>query len=217
LNITSPLPSHHLDIINMDKLEGKIALVTGGGSGINLAFVKLLVNAGCNVLIADISLHPQAQEYLKTLPPRQKASGSGSSTEVVSFQKTDVSDWSQLARAFDVCHERFGEVPDIVVPGAGVYEPSSNSFWKDCDEDSRYKVLDIDLVHPIKASRMAIRLMTQAGKRGSIIHVSSIAGQRSSIVTPLYTAAKHGINSFVRGMAPLEELAGIRIAAVAPG
>ncbi|KIW53179.1 hypothetical protein PV05_08771 [Exophiala xenobiotica] len=192
----------------MEHLADKVAVVTGGGSGINLAFVKLLHNAGCKVLIADLGLHADAKKWLEALGPKSDA---------IAFQQTDVTDWSQLERMFNVCQEKFGAVPDIVVPGAGIYEPSSNTFWDDVDRDSHYKVLDVNLVHPIKASRLAIRHMVEAGKGGAIIHTSSIAAQRSSIVTPLYTASKHGISSFVRGMAPLEELAGIRVAGVAPG
>ncbi|KAK5203657.1 hypothetical protein LTR47_008466 [Exophiala xenobiotica] len=192
----------------MEHLADKIAVVTGGGSGINLAFVKLLHNAGCKVLIADLGLHADAKKWLDSLEPKSDA---------IAFQQTDVTDWSQLERMFNVCQEKFGSVPDIVVPGAGIYEPSSNTFWADVDDNSHYKVLDVNLVHPIKASRLAIRHMVEAGKGGAIIHTSSIAAQRSSIITPLYTASKHGISSFVRGMAPLEELAGIRVAGVAPG
>ncbi len=192
----------------MEHLADKVAVVTGGGSGINLAFVKLLHNAGCKVLIADLGLHADAKKWLEALGPKSDA---------IAFQQTDVTDWSQLERMFNVCQEKFGAVPDIVVPGAGIYEPSSNTFWDDVDRDSHYKVLDVNLVHPIKASRLAIRHMVEAGKGGAIIHTSSIAAQRSSIVTPLYTASKNGISSFVRGMAPLEELAGIRVAGVAPG
>ncbi len=191
----------------MEDLKGKIALVTGGGSGINLAFVKLLYSAGCNVLIADLALHISAQSWLSTISTEGR----------IAFQQTDVIDWSQLERTISACEENFSSVPDIIVPGAGIYEPSTNSFWNDLDSASSYKVLDVNLVHPIKLSRIAIRALRRAGKGGTIVLISSIAGQRSSIVTPLYTASKHGINSFIRGMAMLEELAGIKVMGVAPG
>jgi 3-hydroxybutyrate dehydrogenase len=194
----------------MDSLKDRIALITGGGSGINLQFVKLLNSEGVKVVIADIALHPSAREWLSSLP---------TTAAPVQFQRTDVTKWAQLEESFDVCVSKFGSVPDIVVPGAGVYEPSSNSFWKDCDTDteSRYKVLDINLVHPIKMTRIAIKRLVEAKKGGAIVHVSSIAGQRSSIVTPLYQASKHGINSLIRGMAPLGDLVGIKVTGVAPG
>ncbi|KAF7563926.1 hypothetical protein G7046_g207 [Stylonectria norvegica] len=187
-------------------LENRIALVTGGGSGIGLTFVRQIHAAGCKILIADLALHPTATSWLDSLSDKSS----------IFFNKTDVTDWKQLEGAFDTCVDRFG-TPTIVVPAAGVYEPSSNSFWKDCDPDSHYKVLDINLNHPIKVTRIAIRHLTQAKQGGHIIHVSSIAGQRSSVVTPLYTAAKHGLNSFIRGMATLHELVNIKVCGVAPG
>lgn len=193
----------------MEGLTGNIALITGGGSGICLAFAKILHASGCKLVLADLALHSTAQQWISSLD----ADGQ----ERVLFHRTDVTDWSQLENAFDICEERLGGVPKIVVPGAGVYEPSSNTFWEDCDRDSRYKVLDIDLVHPIKMTRIAVRRLVNAKQTGTIIHVSSIAGQRSTIVTPLYTAAKHGVNSIIRGMAPLEDLAGIKVVGVAPG
>jgi 3-hydroxybutyrate dehydrogenase len=194
----------------MENIQGKIALVTGGGSGINLAFVKLLNTAGCKVLIADLGLTDEATGWISSLP---------STSPAVEFQRTDVTKWLQLEAAFDACIEKFGEDPDIVVPGAGIFEPNAPSFWKDgeSEEDSRYKILDINLVHPIKTTRIAVRRLVKAKKGGAIIYVSSIAGQRSSIVTPLYTISKHGVNSLIRGMAPLEQLANIRVGGVAPG
>lgn len=195
----------------MQHLQDKVALVTGGGSGINLCFSKLLYNAGCKILIADLGLHSSAKEWLSSIQQENR------SESQVQYVQTDVTDWIQLENVFKVSQASFGTVPDIVVPGAGVYEPSSNSFWEDQDKDSRYKVLDINLVHPIKLTRIAIRHMVQAGKKGTILHVSSIAGQRSSIVTPLYTASKHGLNSFIRGMGSLEDINGIRVLGVAPG
>lgn len=68
---------------------------------------------GCNVLIADLALRPEAQvlaDKHKTGPAR------------VVFQETNVIDWVQLERMFEVAEKEFGEI-DIVCPGAGVYEP----------------------------------------------------------------------------------------------
>lgn len=66
-------------------------------------------------------------------------------------------------------------------------------------------------------SRIAIRRMLSANSPGIICCVSSIGAQKASIVTPLYQASKHGISSFVRCMADLHKLAGIRVVGVAPG
>lgn len=192
-----------------DTTPRQIALVTGGGSGISLAFVKKIHVAGYHVLIADLALHPTASTWIDSLQPND--------ADRVKFFKLDVTDWAQLDAAFDHCVTVFNGIPTVVVPGAGIYEPSSNSFWEDRDSDSRYKVLDINLVHPIKTTRIAVRKLVEAGLPGTIIHLSSIAAQRSSIITPLYTASKHALSSFVRGMAPLAQTSGIRVLGVAPG
>lgn len=82
--------------------------------GINLAFATLLLANGCNVLIADLALRPEAKVIVD-----KHSSRSGGARAV--FQKTNVIDWNQLEQMFVVAEREFGEV-DIVCPGAGVYE-----------------------------------------------------------------------------------------------
>lgn len=81
--------------------------------GINLSFATLLVENGCNVLIADLALRPEAKVLVEK-------HSTGSARAI--FQQTDVCDWAQLERMFEVAEKEFGEI-DIVCPGAGVYEP----------------------------------------------------------------------------------------------
>lgn len=83
--------------------------------GINLSFARLLLEGGCNVLIADLGLRPEAKVIV------DKHSGKGNTARAV-FQQTDVTDWQQLDRMFEVAEREFGEI-DVVCPGAGVYEP----------------------------------------------------------------------------------------------
>ncbi len=99
-------------------VASKTAIVTGSGSGINLSFAKLLLEKGCNVVFADLALRPEAQAVLADYPltsPGAKAV----------FQKTDVTDWAQLDKMFEVAISHFGGA-DIICPGAGVYEPVSS-------------------------------------------------------------------------------------------
>jgi NAD(P)-dependent dehydrogenase (short-subunit alcohol dehydrogenase family) len=160
-------------------------------------------------MLADLALHASAREWLERIEtgpcPR------------VRWYRTDVTDWKQLEAAFDAFDREFGGTPDIVVPGAGVYEPSSNNFWADLDSASHYMVFDVNIIHPIKMSRMAIRRLRRAQKPGVIVHLSSITAQIPSVVNPLYSVSKQAISQFVRCMAPLDGLAGIRVVAVAPG
>lgn len=101
------------------RVESKTAIVTGAGSGINLCFAKLLLSKGCNVVFADLALRPEAEAVVAQYP---LTSPQGTAKAV--FQKTDVTDWAQLDKMFEVAIEHFGGA-DIVCPGAGVFEPVS--------------------------------------------------------------------------------------------
>jgi 3-hydroxybutyrate dehydrogenase len=103
-------------------VEGKAAIVTGAGSGINLCFAKLLLEKGCNVVFADLALRPEAEAVVS------QYSGTSTGAKAV-FQKTDVTDWAQLDKMFEVAISQFGGA-DIVCPGAGVYEPVRPLFSK---------------------------------------------------------------------------------------
>jgi 3-hydroxybutyrate dehydrogenase len=104
--------------MNTGKLRGKGAIVTGAGSGINLAFAKALYGYGCSVLIADLRLHTDATAWLKSIEAVESA-------VKVEFHKTDVSKWAELEGCFDAFAEKIGGVPYLVCPGAGIYEPVS--------------------------------------------------------------------------------------------
>ncbi|KAK2687871.1 hypothetical protein QWA68_013767 [Fusarium oxysporum] len=193
----------------MSDLPHNTALVTGGGSGINLELARALRAKGCAVLIADIALSPTAVAWLKSL-------GNQVDPQVV-FHKTDVTSLEQLVEVFEVFEKRLGGVPDIVVPGAGVYEGSFPGFWDDEDETLNYKLFDINMLHPIRMTRIAIRKMREAKKPGTILHLSSITAQKPSVVLPLYSVSKAAISQFVRCMAPLDQMCGIRVVGIAPG
>ncbi|KAF5978769.1 15-hydroxyprostaglandin dehydrogenase [Fusarium coicis] len=193
----------------MSDLANKTSLVTGVGSGINLELAKALRDMGCAVLIADIALTPTAAAWLRSL-------GDQASPQVV-FHKTDVTSLEQLGQVFEVFEKKIGGVPDIVVPGAGVYEGSFPGFWDDNDETLNYKLLDINVLHPIRTTRIAIQKIREAKKPGTILHLSSITAQKPSVVLPLYAVSKAAISQFVRCMAPLDEMCGIRVVSVAPG
>lgn len=94
-------------------LTDKAALVTGGGSGISLAFVKKLLERNCNVVVADLALRPEAESLVNE-------NGDGKAKAI--FVKTDVTNWDQIQHAFDEAFDKFGRL-DIVCPGAGIFEP----------------------------------------------------------------------------------------------
>lgn len=189
--------------------------------GINYCFAKLLLEKGCNVLLADLSLRPEAQHLLTQY---------NSGTPRAVFQQTDVTVWNQLERMFAKATREFSSI-DIVCPGAGIYDPAWSNFWhppgtprsKDAVDAGRYATLDINVTHPIRSTQLAIAAFLRAKKQSGIktpkrvLIVSSIAGQNSNLHTPIYVAAKHAMNGFVRSLAALDARYGIRVNGVAPG
>ncbi|SMR48945.1 unnamed protein product [Zymoseptoria tritici ST99CH_1A5] len=213
-------------------VEGKTALITGAGSGINLSFAKLLLTRNCNVVIGDIALRSEAQSVI------DEHSAKDESKPRAVFVKTDVVNWDDLTNMFDVAEKEFGEV-DIVCPGAGVFEPHWSNFFhppgssasKDKLHGSEgvghYATLDINITHPIRTTQLAISrwlnpsVGNKSGKVSAsnpkrVVHISSIAGQTPSFSVPLYTASKHAISGFIRSLAELDILH-IRVNGVAPG
>ena len=219
--------------------QGKTAIVTGAGSGrhtpisiacgdtdkgyptgINLEFARLLLQHGSNVLFADLALRPEAQELVDQYQSKPKAV----------FQKTDVTSWADLNDMFKVAMQHFGSV-DIVCPGAGVFEPKWSAFWYppgsaetvDDPLGGRYKMIDINLTHPIRVTQLAISHFLNASPPASpqnpksIVHIASIAAQTASAAFPLYHVSKHGVQALVRSMGSLEGLCGIRVTGVNPG
>ncbi|KAK3314505.1 short chain dehydrogenase [Apodospora peruviana] len=213
-------------------VDGKTAIVTGAGSGIGLAFTTLLLSRNCNVVLADLTLRPEAcalvDKYTPTTTnhPRAKAI----------FIEADVTSWPSLRNLFTKTLTHFPESEsgfDILCPCAGVFEPPWSSFWyppdsspasRDTISESRYATLDINLTHPIRLTQMALGVWmnsksptpTKQTPRRVII-VSSVAAQLPLFSNPLYGASKAAVSSFVRSMAPLDDAVGVRVNAVAPG
>ena len=131
---------------------------------------------------------------------------------------------------FAAVQQRFGSI-DIVCPGAGVFEPHWSNFWyppgttksRDDPASGRYKLLDINLTHPIRVTQLAVSHFlaadppSSAENPKSIVHISSMAGETASLAFPLYHASKHGVQALVRSMADLEKMYGIRVTCLMPG
>jgi len=203
-------------------VKGKTAIVTGAGSGINLEFARILLKNGANVLIGDLSLRPEAQklvdEYTKN-----------SDGPKAIFHKTDVSSWADLHSLFKTAEEHFTTF-DIVCPGAGIFEPAWSGFWsppgsqqsKDSITSDGFKSLDVNLVHPIRATQLAISHFLGSSSPASqdspktVVHIASIAGEIAFCPVPLYCASKWGLRGFIYSLGELEETRHIRVTGVAP-
>ncbi len=93
-------------------LKGKVAVVTGGGSGINLAFAKVAFEQGARLVIADLKLTDEGQRFVDS-----------ASSDHVMFAKCDVQNRVDLENLIAVSREKFGVIPEVYIAGAGVFEP----------------------------------------------------------------------------------------------
>lgn len=191
-------------------------------TGINLEFARILLRNGANVLIGDLSLRPEAQKLVDEYT--NKSDG-----PKVVFHKTDVSSWSDLHSLFKTAEEQFSTF-DIVCPGVGIFEPAWSGFWsppgsqksKDTISSDGYKSLDVNLIHPIRASQLAISHFLGSSSPASkdnmktIVHIASIAGTIGFAPVPLYCASKWGLRGFIYSLGELEETRHIRVTGLAP-
>ncbi|VUC32622.1 unnamed protein product [Clonostachys rosea] len=186
---------------------GKIVVVTGGGSGIGLSYALLaLENGAKSVIIGDIAMTDEAQNIVT-----QK-------TNLI-FQHCDVTQWADLQRLIDISVAKFDDVPDIYVASAGVFEPAYSNFWEDPEplESNGYKHVDINVNHPIKFTRLAIRALLGKQKQGVVALVSSIAGYSKQYPAPIYSATKHAVVGFTRSLGDAQRLQGVKVISICPG
>lgn len=206
-----------MTILDRFSLSGKSALVTGGASGIGLAFVEAMAEGGAAVTIADLDEGSAAAEA-----KRLQAGGFD-----VRHARVDVAIDEEVRRAFDEHEAAFGAI-DIVFANAGMAAgegylgfDGTRTEGGQIDTysvDDWRKTIAIDLDGVFFTIRHAVRLMKKHARKGSIIATSSNASEITvPIVATPYMPAKAGVKHFVRQLA--RELApfGIRVNAIAPG
>ncbi|PYI16205.1 NAD(P)-binding protein [Aspergillus violaceofuscus CBS 115571] len=190
-------------------VKDKIVVITGGGSdlvpGIGLAAAQVAASKGAKTIIADLKLTPAAETLVNI-----------TTTASILFQPCDVRNWADLEALIRASLDEWGDVPDVYIPAAGVFDPEWSNFWDDTEETG-YAAMDINANHPIKLTRIAMRELLRANKKGVVCCVSSLAGIAAAPAAPLYTAAKHAVWGFVKAMAPYEAMEGVKVTAVCPG
>ncbi|MDE5540037.1 MAG: SDR family oxidoreductase [Bacilli bacterium] len=164
-------------------MKNKIALVTGGTSGIGKEIVTELISKGCKV----ITCYSNSEENAKKLE-------SEIGNENLLILKCDVSNEKQVVDMFKVAKERFGHL-DYLVNNAGTF---IDNLIKDFDIDDFKKVLDINLLGKVICTKHAYPIMSDGG---SIVNISSHLGVVPCTESPAYCAAAAGIINFTKATA----------------
>ena len=175
------------------RLEGRIALVTGGASGIGAATARRLAAEGARVWVADIDL-AGAQSVAGEID--------GAAVEM------DVADEASVRAAV----VEAGQV-DVLVNNAGT---DRFAFFVNTDPELWDFVLGVNLRGTIAVTHAVLGGMQQRG-RGAIVNVASEAGRVGSQGSAVYSAAKAGVIGFTRAVARESSRFGVRVNAVAPG
>ncbi|MBW0089863.1 SDR family oxidoreductase [Pseudonocardia sp. KRD-184] len=191
----------------MGKLEGKVAIVTGGAGGIGAATVRAMVHEGASVVVADYNL-AGAQDVVDSL-----GSDAGRAIAV----RVDVGEETQVVEMVEVAVREFGGL-DVLHNNAAdtgeVYRRDLGLLSMDAEVWDH--TMRINLRGPMFGCKHAIpRMLARGG--GSIVNTSSASSLSGELVMAAYGASKAGLNSLTRSVATQFGKRGIRCNAVTPG
>lgn len=193
----------HLALEQLIRLDGRVAVITGGASGIGLAIAERLAEAGASVAIGDID-ERKATDAASRISSQGRACVGG---------VLDVTDADSIARFAERTVSRFGKI-DIWINNAGIYPPRA---FLDMSEGDWDLVNNVNLRGAFLGAQVAARHMTPPPRDGGVIlFIASVSGLRGRRNLAHYTASKHGVVGLTKALgielAPL----GIRVLALAP-
>jgi NAD(P)-dependent dehydrogenase (short-subunit alcohol dehydrogenase family) len=179
------------------RLAGKVAIVTGGGTGIGKAIATVFAAEGGAVIIAGL---PEALEEV--------------ACQIGAFPIVmDVSLEPEVQRLFAACDQRYGRL-DVLVNNAGVTGPVANA--EDMDLTEWDATLAVNIRGVLLCTKYAIPLMKRTGG-GSIINMSSLMGLRGYPMRSAYAASKFAVIGITESVAHEVGVEGIRVNALCPG
>jgi NAD(P)-dependent dehydrogenase (short-subunit alcohol dehydrogenase family) len=182
------------------RIEGKVAVVTGGCSGIGLATVRRFAEEGAKVVVADQS--DDAGEQLAA-----EVGGT--------FVHCDVADKADVDHLFRTAFETYGRI-DIAFNNAGISPPEDDSIL-DTELDAWRKVQEVNLTSVYLCCKAALPYMLEQGK-GSIINTASFVAVMGAATSQIsYSASKGGVLSMSRELGVQFARQGVRVNALCPG
>jgi NAD(P)-dependent dehydrogenase (short-subunit alcohol dehydrogenase family) len=185
------------------RLKGKVAVVTGAGSGIGRAIAVRLASEGAQVAIAEL-------EEATGEATAERIRGAGGNAVSI---PTDVSRSDSVAALFTRL-DALQWVPEILVNNAGNAAPSTPTH--DVTDEAWDAIVRVHLNGTFYGTREALRRMLPRG-RGVLINIGSVLGMRGLPGGAAYTAAKGAIAAFTKGLAREVAESGIRVNCIAPG
>jgi NAD(P)-dependent dehydrogenase (short-subunit alcohol dehydrogenase family) len=174
----------------MGQLDGKVAVVTGGSSGIGLATVQRFTAEGASVVVADLQEGPEGDAFVRA-------------------DVGNADDWPAIVAAA----EKLGGL-DVAYLNAGVTtgEPDITALT----DDQYRRIMNVNVDGVVFGARAVVPAMAARGG-GAIVATASLAGLINFPLDPIYTLTKHAVVGFVRSLAQQLQAKGITINAVCPG
>jgi NAD(P)-dependent dehydrogenase (short-subunit alcohol dehydrogenase family) len=182
------------------RLDGKVAVITGGCSGIGLATVRRFLEEGAQVVVGDVD----------------DAKGKALAEEAgLTYVHVDVTDKEQVDALFATAHDTYGSV-DIAFNNAGISPPEDDSIL-DTDLDAWRRVQEVNLTSVYLCCKAALPYMLEQG-RGSIINTASFVAVMGAATSQIsYSASKGGVLSMSRELGVQFARQGVRVNALCPG
>ena len=196
---------HKTDLLSRFRLDGQVAIVTGGASGIGLATAKLFASAGAHVVIVDLNENAA----------REAAQEIHSAKGLASSYGVDVSDESAIERVFNDVVEQQGRI-DVLVCNAAI---GGRTPALELSLEKWNRLMSVNLTGVFLCARAAARHMVISKRGGSIVITTSIMGLSGGGFGANidYQTAKGGLVNMTRGLAVEWADHGIRVNAIAPG